>query len=65
MFNAVYHLILGDFDAYSSAAKKSIAHKLARVFFFFSSFFLMIIMMNLLIAILSDSYARITATKDS
>lgn len=51
-----YRMILGDFD---SSAFGSVAMEMVWLLFIFCTLFNMIIMLNLLIAIISESYAKI------
>jgi len=52
-----YRLVLGDFDTGNFG---SVAVPFVWMFFLMSTIFNLIVMLNLLIAIISDSYARIT-----
>jgi hypothetical protein len=51
-------MILGDFDTGNFG---NVATPMAYMLFLFATIFDMIVMLNLLIAIISDSYARISA----
>jgi hypothetical protein len=53
-----YRMILGDFNTGNFG---SVATPMAYLLFLFATIFDMIVMLNLLIAIISDSYARISA----
>ena len=56
-----YRMILGDFDTTSFG---NVAAPLVMALFLLCTVFNMIVMLNLLIAIISDSYARVTANSE-
>lgn len=56
-----YRMILGDFD---TSAFGSVATPVVMILFLLCTIFNMIVMLNLLIAIISDSYARVTANSE-
>ena len=64
MLTGIYELILGDWGTYNETQEQTVSKNVSLIFFYLGTFFLMLIMMNLLIAILSDSYARVSAAKD-
>jgi hypothetical protein len=57
-----YRLVLGDFDTGNFG---EISVPLVWTFFLFSTIFNLIVMLNLLVAIISDSYARIQSDADN
>lgn len=54
-------MILGDFD---TSKFGEVAQPLVMILFILCTIFNMIVMLNLLIAIISDSYARVTANSE-
>ena len=56
-----YRMILGDFD---TEAFGSVATPLVMILFLLCTIFNMIVMLNLLIAIISESFARVTSKSD-
>lgn len=54
-------MILGDFDTTSFG---DVAVPLAYIFWFICTIFDMIVMLNLLIAIISDTYARVASNSE-
>ena len=56
-----YRMVLGDFD---TGAFGNVATGVVMLFWFLCTVFNMIVMLNLLIAIISDSYARVAAISE-
>lgn len=56
-----YRMILGDFD---TSAFGSVATPLVMILFLLCTIFNMIVMLNLLIAIISESFAKVTSKSD-
>lgn len=56
-----YRMILGDFD---TSAFGDVSTAMVMILFLLCTIFNMIVMLNLLIAIISDSYARVTANSE-
>lgn len=58
-FNSFYRLILGDFGGFDDLSDNGVDW-LLWIFFFIGTLSLQIIMLNLLIAIISDTYQKVT-----
>lgn len=63
-FNAFYRLILGDFSHFDNLGENTEIYWILWFFFFIATFVLMIIMLNLLIAIISNTFSKVTEDND-